>query len=529
MPIVKFYTVDPGGDVLTANTQINIIGTLTAARRYAAGRGTLLLVGAVVNDGGIVNVPTLLTGGISSLKKTYGGFRGWLGDENTLGTAGDNFDDRGKLSGYNGNLYALTKGLDAPAVVLCVPDLAVKTATIASGTDLLVSLTRSSASNGAITVPAGTRIKASGGYMVATLQDVSWGAAETGSKTVRFRQVSPSSTNPVDISTITTFVGEAAGGTATTYAGDTNITVNTSATTVPDAIDAAELILRYTAAFGAVTQHAAGVAVDVVACDRDEAAITDLLAAHCESASLQGMFRRGVVSPPLGTTAAVAQGSSGVGVGRSTLKRAYVAYTHPGIRVQFFDDADNLTAPDYTVAMGGACTLAARWANSKPEANPANPHPVLENRKIVGVESLATMPDRATHETAGIVQPVIEYAPGGFALTPTYHAGIMANGTTKMATARMQDFLHRNLLAIAVNYHKQLATQSNKQGFIDGVDGFLDRLVDEERLESHTDAVGTWDNPEFTVDVTATEVGNMDVITLRTVFGPASVTVSATV
>jgi hypothetical protein len=528
MPLVKFYTSDPGGDVLVANTQINIIEQLNQAFRYANGRGVVLMVGAVVNDRGVVDTPTVLTNGVSDLKRQYGGFKPWLGDEVALGALATGYDTKGSISGYNGNLYALTKGLDAPVVVLSVPDLAVKDATLATGVDLRISMTRSTAANGAVTVPAGTRIRATS-YMVATLEDVSWTAAETGAKTVRFRQVSPSSVTPVDISTITTFVGEAAGGTATTYAGDVNITVNTVATTVPDPIDAAELLLRYTACFAAVTSHAAGVAVDVVCCDRTEATITDALAAHCESASLLGYFRTGAVAPPLATTAADAEGSTGVGVGRATLKDTYVTYQHPGHVIQFAEDANNLTGPDYTATMPDTCTFAFLMANTRPEENPANPHRILENRKIVGIEALATAPGRAAHETAGICQPVIEASFGSNGVAASYHAGVMANGTTKIATRRMAFFLYRNMLAISQGYHKRLASLANRQGFLSAIDSFLERLKAEGPIADFTEPVGTWDGEtsQFTVSVTVTETGNMDVITLRPVFGPASATTAA--
>ncbi len=524
MPLVEFFTEDPGLEILTSHTKINLIEKLALGVRFAAGRGTVGYIAAMVNDRGAPAVPYQL-GNPRELETLFGGFRSWMGDAvpAAVESASDPYDDRGSRTGYIGNGYALAKGLDAPIVVLQIPDLAIKTDSIGAatpGTDVLVTFTRATAAYGAYQLPPGTRIEngATTPYMLATLEPVDWAEDEIGDKTARCRQVSPASTVPVAIDTVDTFVDTPA---------DSAVTIATTATTVPDGIDAAEMVLRYEDALDHLLDNAPGRLVELVVADRTESSIGDAVGQHCYDATAQGFFRLGMVAPPLGTTATIARGAPGDGVARTTLQRSYVSYCHPAWQRQFRTDSDNLNAADnYATSMPSHVCWAFLAAQRRPEENPARPHPILTSYKIIGVEPLAGgQPDRKAHEQAGITQPILDLDFGTQTQVATYHASPMADATVKFATRRMAFFLYRQYIALAAPYHKAFASESNRQGLLSAIDAFNERLLQAERIAGYLPAQGDWDgvNSQFTVSVAVDETGNMDVITLRPTFGPSAI------
>lgn len=526
MPIINVSDSDPGLETRTAATQINLIQQPNRAARIKLGTGSVMVVGAVVNDRGQVAEPAILENS-KDVNNLYGGFAPWMGDAIPAGLDVDDsndFDDRGASSGYLGNLHARLLDLDAQKVVILIPDLALKDDSIGAatpGADVLVKVTRGGTPTGAYTLPAGTRITDAHAtlddFVVATLEPVVWGLGVADEQSVRVRKVSPISTPNVAIDTVDTFID-------TPPTAET-ITITTTAVTVADAFTAAELVLRYIDALDHGVDNAAGRIANFVISDRDEALVEDEVSVHCEEATAQGYFRQAFVGPPKGTSAADARGTTGEGIGRAALKREFCAYCHPGVQREFLTDADNLSAENnYSTVMSSkfaACFLAAQF---RPEENPAQPHSILTTYKMVGVEPIAGgQPDRATHEQAGIWQPVLEhgYPIGG--LLPTFHASPNADATQPFDRKRMGFFIDQNIIALAINFHKSLASETNQLDFIDIVDGFLERLVTDERINSYNPTQGTWDgtNREFTIDVEAFEVGSMDVITIRRSFGAA--------
>ena len=136
MADVSVYSTNPGLAVLLSKgAQFNVIQRAIVAAKWATGEAVLGLVGAVVNDRGVPGAAIELAGGMADLGTLWGGFSPYLGD--------------GHATGYEGNLYARARGIDAPRLVLVPVDLAIKTATIGTGTNLLVSFTRADAANGA--------------------------------------------------------------------------------------------------------------------------------------------------------------------------------------------------------------------------------------------------------------------------------------------------------------------------------------------------------------------------------------------
>lgn len=519
MPIVEFFTSDPGLERLTGNTKINVIEQLAQAIRLAGGIGSVGMYGAVVNDRGLANIPQRLSGP-EDIGTLYGGFKSYIGDGVDFGLSTGDYSDKGSLSGYNGNLAALAEGLDAPLITLTIPDLAIKDDTFGSGTDddVLVSFDRPASVFGTFTLLAGFRISDGAGtpYVLATLEDITWIDTDVTSKTVRARQISGSAVPPVAINLVATLVDTPE---------DPTVVVDTVAVTVPTVIGLAEVILRYKKAFDESLSFAVGTIAELVVVDRTEAAVVDDLFIHAFDASEQGHFRLAVGSPPVGTSATDAQGSGTNGVGRTTLLRNYGAFCHQGWNRQFALDGANLNAEaGFPTVMPSAFSYAFNAALFRPEENPAQFTANLTNYKIIGVESISPLPARFAHEDAGITQPITEFANvGGLnaSLVPSFHGAPLADGVLKFYTRRMLFFLLRNYLAIAAPSHKKLATLTNRTALLDAIDDFNEGLLEAERIGGFNPATGTYDASlqHFQVNIAVKELGNIDVLTLRVTFG----------
>lgn len=590
---VRVFSSDPGmAELLSAGSVFNVIAQAQRAQRpVATGAGSLVLVGGLTGDRGRPNVCVDLPGKVDDLRTRYGGFSAYVGD--------------GANNGYNGNLYAKAKGLDAPRVRVCPVDMALKDKSIAEtdAVDLLVKVARgalsftveesndvftctghglaindtfqivtltggtgavvattyhvidvvdadnfkaSATSGGASlaitldgsgvlrpvsvdagidlairTIPAGTRLRtANGGFVVRTLEDVTWTRGDFGEKSVRVAKVSGTE---AALNTISTIVLNSIRDVYASGAADSTLVVTTTATTVPDAVDAAEIVLRYGRAFDAILDTTEGQDSNaVVVCDRSEAAIGDLLAAHCLTAISRGYWRIGVTDAPTGTSAATAEGSSGVGVGRSTLERSVVAYVHQGVRRPFYEDADNLSAADgYLATVSGAMAFAGRVANTPPWENPARPHPVLRSYGVTGLEALSPPVVPVNHRDAGIVVPeFVQQAGGRYA---SFRDGIMANGA-KIADVRLRHFIGDGLLGVLASAHKAPATRAERESAEAGCSGFLEVLVAEGKIAKWAISLA-WDadNDHLRVQCAVDKTGNMDVITVDLLVGGSAV------
>lgn len=565
MPDVYSYTTDPGlAEILSKGAGLFVVSRMQSTPRIAAGAGVVGFVGGVVNDRGVPGVPVVLVNGVDDFFDLYGGFDVDLGD--------------GAAAGYAGNACAVLYGIDARNIVFVPVDLAVKDKTISDATavDLLVSIAQQFditgiASSDVIvtdrphgaavgdtvvlsdltggtgltagtyvvaTVPsdtqltlvgvdfstnitdgtmvlavqrtlkAGTQIKTSGGgYVLATLEDVSWSTGDAATKTVRVRQVSGT---PAALNTVSVFVDSA----------NADCRVVTPAVTVPDAVDDEEIALRYTAAFDVIDSNPAGLSVTALANDRNEAAIDDAMVSQCVASAASGHYMVAVCAPPVGTSAATAEGTTGDGVGRSSLDGSRAVYVHAGWERRFLPDADNLTGPDYLATFPGQAVLASVIAQTPPEENPCRPHAQFAAYGCAKLELALTQSQRETHFRANIASAVFERIAGR--LVGSYRDGVMADGT-KIARRRLTDMLAGALIEIATPYHKALATPANREALGDAASNYLDGLVQppgkaagEGRIAGYAVSV-SWDavNSICTLNVAVQELGNMDAILIR--------------
>lgn len=508
MPDITVYSSNPGLAVLLSKgAQFNVIQKTLQKLAFATGEGVLGLVGSVVNDQGAPNVPVELVNKIDTIRTDYGGFSEYLGE--------------GHAAGYEGNLYARARGLDAPRVVLQPVDLAVKTA---GDVVCRVTLKRTTGAYGTFTVPAGTRLAddaTTPTYVVATLEDVTFSGSATAGQLVRVRQVDPTQTAVATVAAIDVILDTL---------DDTDVSIDVAGDDAPLApveVDAAELAARYATAADLLTVNAAGKAINVVVCDQDVYGIQDDLVSQVETFRGQGYLMVAVVSPPVGTTAATAQsgGDASDGVDRSSLDGSICAYVHEGVQRAFLEDSDNLTAPDYLVTLPAAMVFAACIANTPPEQNPAQPGgaraKITRSYGIVAQEALATPPTNAGHYAANIVRPVFERRDGR--MVASFRDGILANGV-KIADQRLQDFLAVGLTEALNDYHKAPATLANREAAEEAADGWLAQLKAAGRIADYAVSLD-WDadNDHLTVNVAVDKTGNMDVITFALEVGGSAV------
>lgn len=576
MPDINVYSTDPGKEVRTSQgSVINVVKTTERSPEATAGVSVLGVIGTPANDRGNPGVPVLLSS-VQDISSRWGGFKACVGDGAAEGYNGnvaallykllarrvvfqpvdmalkdktisdatavdleisiargalaftveaddDVFTCTGHgfavndtvqlvtLSGGTGAAVATTYHVIAPVVSgtsfkLSAAQGDASLSITLDGSGYLRPVSEATPDYDAFTLPAGSQIQTTGGgFIVRTLEDLEWGADEYAAQTVRVAKVSGTE---AAINTVDEFVE--------THS-DTSLIITTTATTVPDAPDAAEILLRYEAAIDALNVNTAGQSVTVLIADRTEAGVGDALSAHCSAAQSDGIFRVCVVAPPVGTSVTDAEGSGTDGVGRAGLNGEFAIYVHPGFRRRFPLDSDNLdAADDYKATFPGQALLAAKILAVRPEENPT--YPDAEPFATYGVaelETVLTAAQKVTHFQAGICSAVFERVGGR--RVGAYRDGIMADGT-KIARKRLTDFLAASLIERATPWHKRLASAANQKGCFDACDALLadlknpkDQRISDYELTASFDG----ETEEFTLQADVVELGNMDVITIR--------------
>jgi len=461
---VKAYEFDPGDDVLVAyGPALNLISAEPLTPASLGGLRVMGMVGAVVNDRGRVNEP--FTSSPGEIFASYGGFKAWMGDE--LATA-----VRGAASAYAGNAAALLYGLKPASFVMVIPDLAVKDKTVTDATAVNVLLALKRTSTAAVTLAAGTQFKAAGGYTVATLEDLFWAEDDIATQTVRVRQVTPSTTPPVAMNTVTVYVETAL---------DPLIVVDAVATvvTVPDALDIAEVILRYVNAFTVIGSTAIGKSINELCCDRNEGALQEAFSAAVTTLRGDGQLLRGYGGPPVATPATEAKGSvlGEDGVGRAALDDTHYCYVYPCVRRTFLIDADNLVAPSYVAYFLTAPLAAACATVIRPGESFAGPKalPVIKAYGASGIELLPGLVRKELRD-AGITQAVIEFTGNG-SQDVTYHDDILAS-LVQVSDHMFRDLVYEKIIIAARPYHKALGNTENIEGFQAGLSAELQTIID---------------------------------------------------
>lgn len=567
MPDVYGYSSDPGKELRTSRgAVINLVRQTQRTPEASAGVSVLGVVGSPANDRGVPNVPVVLSG-IQEIFARWGGFKASVGD--------------GAAAGYNGNVAALLWSLLAARVVFQPVDMAIKDKSISDATavDLKAKVTRtfsitgeadnetlttdrphglavgdevtpSGITGGTITtgswtgtktvatVPSATTLTLAGvtfsidvtagtltpaeaapyvlpagtqltdgeetPFVVRTLEDVSWAQDDASEKSVRVAKVSGA---VAALSTVNEFVDAA-------IAAYVRITTTAG---LPDDTDAAEILLRYGKALDTLNATAAGQSVSVLIADRTEAGVGDALSSHCAAAGTEGIFRVCVVAPPVGTSVANAEATTGDGAGRASLNGDYAIYAHPAGKRRFPLDGANLSAvDDYKATFPAHAVLAAKMLLFRPEENPtavdAEPGATYGFGEL---EHVLTREQKVTHFQAGICTTVLERLGGRRVVA--WRDGIMVSGT-KIADKRLEDFIAQGLIERLTPWHKRLASVANQRGAVDACETWLIGLEDpnDQRIAGHV-LTPSWDGDteEFTVQADVVKLGNLDIITIK--------------
>lgn len=576
MPDIYAYSSDPGKEVRTSRgSVINLVRETQRSPEASAGVSVLGVIGAPANDRGVPNVPVTLSG-IQDIFSRWGGFKAHVGDGAAAGYNGnvaallwsllaarvvfqpvdmalkdksisdptavdlkakvargalaftveesdDVFTCTGHpfvandtvqlvtLTGGTGAVVATTYHVIAPVVAgvsfkLAATQGGASLAITVDGSGYLRPISEATPDYAPFTLPAGSRLQATGGgFVVRTLEDINWAEDAFDERQVRVAKVSGTE---AAINTVDEFVDTLS---------DASLIITTTATTVPDAPDAAEILLRYQKALDEFNVNEAGQSATVMIADRTEAGINDALASHCAAAFSEGVFRVAVIAPPVETAVADAEAASGDGSGRASLNGEFAIYAHPAIRRRFPLDADNLSAADdYKATFPAHAVLAAKMLNVRPEENPT--YPETEPGATYGVSELElvlTREEKVTHFQAGICTTVLERLRGR--RVAAWRDGVMVDGT-KIARKRLTDFLAQGLIERLTPWHKRLATTANQQGAIDSCETWLLALEDprDQRISGH-ELTSSWDGEteEFVVEADVVELGNMDIITLK--------------
>lgn len=578
MPDVYGYSSDPGKSFRTSRgAVINLVRQTQRTPEASAGVSVLGVVGSPANDRGVPNVPVVLSG-IQEIFARWGGFKACVGDGAAAGYNGNvaallwsllaarvvfqpvdmaikdkSISDatavdlkptiaRGGLAyttTVSTSLFNVAGHPFANADVIQLVTLSNTTGTglvvatnlhvrdVVAGVSFKLS---ASVGGGAITLggtdgsgylrpiseatpdydpftlPAGSQIKATGGgYVLRTLEDLEWGENEFAAKTVRCAKVSGTA---AALNTVDEFVE--------THT-DTTLIIATTATTVPDEPDAAEILLRYGKALDTLNANAAGQSVSVLIADRTEAGVGDALSSHCAAAGTEGIFRVCVVAPPVGTSIANAEATTGDGAGRATLNGDYTIYAHPAGKRRFPLDGANLSAvDDYKATFPAHAVLAAKMLLFRPEENPtavdAEPGATYGFAEL---EHVLTREQKVTHFQAGICTTVLERLGGRRVVA--WRDGIMVSGT-KIADKRLEDFIAQGLIERLTPWHKRLASVANQRGAVDSCETWLIGLEDpnDQRIAAHV-LTPSWDGEteEFTVEAEVVKLGNLDIITIK--------------
>ena len=560
MPELEVLSTDPGREVRTGfGSRMIAIRKIQQSPSSSAGRRVLGVFGTPLNDRGVPNVPVLL-GDISDIFDAWGGFSPNVGD--------------GAATGYNGNVAWLLWKLRAARVVFVPVDMALKDA----GVDVLASIDRkfnvtgtasdehivtdrphglavgdvvtfagitggasatwtgdktvlavisdtaitltgvtfstditvgvmTASARPAYVVPAGT-ILTDGTNTVRTLSDLAFAKDTSTEQTVRVAKVSGT---PVALNTYDAFE-------------DTTIDARITTTEVAaaDDTDATEIAVRYTAAMAAMNTSDAGKSANIVITDRTDADINDALTAHCNVSTAKGVLRIAVTAPPVGTSVADAEGSTGDGVARSTFDAEFGIYVHPGFqrRGDQLDKANLSAANDYRVTFVGQALLAAKMLTVREEENPtfveSDPFTAYG---VVALEQELTVTEAHTHFEANICTATMERLNGRW--VGAYRDGVMADGV-EIATKRLTDLITLIAVERATPWHKRLASKSNRQGLFDSVDSALALLKqpssksEDQRIEDYVLTL-TYDGTtkEATLIIDVTEIGSMNIITIR--------------
>lgn len=331
-------------------------------------------------------------------------------------------------------------------------------------------------------IPAGTRVRNSGGRELVTMQTVAVTADEAGPYTVKVRHA-------VDDGTGTSFAVSTA--TVMPSAIELGAFAVTNAEAIGAALTEAQLDAKYVEAIDktksvkSITKR-----INILFSARQSNIIRSRLRANVREASAQGCFGRvAVVRPPLGTTTRAQARSTTAQPGVGTYRAHRVIYAYPGLQtyvpliaLRGLEGGDGFSA-DGLVDTGADGWLASVMSLLNPEENPGQETEFLD--AVTGLEAgnpdvqNMDIGDYKLFKAAGICAPRIDdgvtvFQSGVTSVDPSAHP----NQTT-ISQRRFADFISDSLTPRMNTYVKKLATDERVGTVVGEVQAFLASLKSE--------------------------------------------------
>jgi hypothetical protein len=261
-----------------------------------------------------------------------------------------------------------------------------------------------------------------------------------------------------------------------------------AAITGPNVAASAALDARYVAAISAMRQvQPPASLIDIVVSARKSSTIRNTISSHCQTATAQGLTRRGVNSPALSvqtTQAAIANTDPGVGVNRTER----LDYSWPGCVVYIpqavgfpLNGADGSTVLDGTLDTTFDTWLASIESNVPPENNPGQVAPPVPQvlAPVLGYQ-------RATPQLQLQVEDYIALKAAGVAalfMDPDTGPQIESGVTTSLNAAeltiqraRMADFIEDSIAVAMKPFSKLNQTTQLIDTELGEINGFLNDL-----------------------------------------------------
>jgi len=373
--------------------------------------------------------------------------------------------------GEDGFLYAMNLN-SAPG-----QSIEVHSNTTATALGFTVGSESSNSDGVAGVIPAGFRVRNSGGDEWVTMQDVAVAADNPGPYTVKVRPAdddgSASSAAAMSVNVVP-------------YQLDFGAFAVINPQVLSAALTEAAIDAKYVAAIDKTkSKNNVSAEGNIIVSARQSNAVREQLRRNALDASSNLLGRGACIRPPLKTLRSVAR-SNTVQPGVGTYRNQRVWYCYPGVSIRVpqiaargLEGGDGFTA-DGVIDVGWDTWVASICSQLNPEENPGQ---MTEfTAAVLGLERGNSdvqdmeIGDYTAFKAAGIAAPILDdgvavVQSGVTSVNPGTHPNLV-----NIARRRMADFVQDSLARRAKSYSKKLNTRENRSAYLGEVDAFLDDL-----------------------------------------------------
>ena len=237
--------------------------------------------------------------------------------------------------------------------------------------------------------------------------------------------------------------------------------------------------------------------VDMIACARESSAIRTALRDNARVASSQGIGRRALIRPPIGTTLAGAKTASSPGVAATRSKRVVYCFPHFVQRLPELAALDpNAEISSSEILVGADSAMATLLSQLAPELNPGQSTAEYADGGLLSfvLRLEPGLTGAADAATSFVIDDYIAMKANGIAglrRDPDIAEWVFQSGVTSVdPTAypafapinqvRMADFINDSMAAIAKRYSKKAKTASRFSSLVGDLVDFLEVLKSED-------------------------------------------------